>query len=141
MTKRTPTDWNAPAMQGRIRKRYRAERRFKFFGMAAVVLSAAFLAFLLVTMVSQGWRGFTRTDVALTIDFKAAGMMMDREAFGTPGYFRLSYALGDDDLVEGISRLQRLFSLVATRECRDARRAAAALDPLARTPPGRDHRR
>jgi aspartate/methionine/tyrosine aminotransferase len=30
------------------------------------------------------------------------------EAFGTPGYFRLSYALGDDDLVEGITRLQKL---------------------------------
>jgi aspartate aminotransferase len=27
------------------------------------------------------------------------------EAFGTPGYFRLSYALGDDDLVKGVSRL------------------------------------
>jgi aspartate/methionine/tyrosine aminotransferase len=27
------------------------------------------------------------------------------EAFGTPGYFRLSYALGDDDLVEGLERL------------------------------------
>ena len=32
------------------------------------------------------------------------------EAFGAPGYFRLSYALGDDDLVEGVSRLQRLFA-------------------------------
>ncbi len=31
------------------------------------------------------------------------------EAFGTPGYFRLSYALGDDDLVEGVSRLAKLF--------------------------------
>ena len=30
------------------------------------------------------------------------------EAFGAPGYFRLSYALGDDDLVEGITRLQKL---------------------------------
>jgi len=30
------------------------------------------------------------------------------EAFGTPGYIRLSYALGDDDLVEGISRVQDL---------------------------------
>jgi aspartate/methionine/tyrosine aminotransferase len=27
------------------------------------------------------------------------------EAFGTPGYFRLSYALGDDDLVKGVSRM------------------------------------
>ncbi|HXW35536.1 MAG TPA: pyridoxal phosphate-dependent aminotransferase [Acidimicrobiales bacterium] len=30
------------------------------------------------------------------------------EAFGAPGYLRLSYALADDDLVEGVSRLQRL---------------------------------
>ena len=27
------------------------------------------------------------------------------EAFGTPGYFRLSYALGDDDIAEGLDRL------------------------------------
>ena len=27
------------------------------------------------------------------------------EAFGTPGYARFSFALGDDDLVEGITRL------------------------------------
>src|SRR4051794_32094128 len=32
------------------------------------------------------------------------------EAFGTPGYVRMSYALGDDDLVEGVGRLQRLLS-------------------------------
>jgi len=32
------------------------------------------------------------------------------EAFGTPGYLRLSYALSDSDLVEGITRLQKLFS-------------------------------
>jgi aspartate aminotransferase len=32
------------------------------------------------------------------------------EAFGSPGYLRLSYALGDDDIVEGITRLQKLFA-------------------------------
>jgi aspartate/methionine/tyrosine aminotransferase len=30
------------------------------------------------------------------------------EAFGMAGYFRLSYALGDEDLVEGIERLAAL---------------------------------
>jgi aspartate aminotransferase len=30
------------------------------------------------------------------------------EAFGTPGYLRLSYALGDDDLAEGIARIAKL---------------------------------
>ncbi|MGJ3560614.1 aminotransferase class I/II-fold pyridoxal phosphate-dependent enzyme [Streptomyces sp. INA 01156] len=32
------------------------------------------------------------------------------EAFGTPGYLRLSYALGDEDLVEGVSRIQKLLA-------------------------------
>ncbi len=32
------------------------------------------------------------------------------EAFGAPGYGRFSYALGDDDLVEGINRVARLLS-------------------------------
>jgi aspartate aminotransferase len=30
------------------------------------------------------------------------------EAFGTPGYVRMSYALGDDDLVEGVRRIAAL---------------------------------
>jgi aspartate aminotransferase len=32
------------------------------------------------------------------------------EAFGTPGYLRFSYALGDDDLTEGITRIHRLLT-------------------------------
>jgi aspartate aminotransferase len=32
------------------------------------------------------------------------------EAFGPSGYVRLSYALGDAQLLEGIQRLQKLFS-------------------------------
>ena len=30
------------------------------------------------------------------------------EAFGTPGYLRLSYALGDADLAEGVGRIAKL---------------------------------
>jgi aspartate aminotransferase len=45
-----------------------------------------------------------------------AGVILDEvevavvpgEAFGTPGYLRLSYALGDDDLAEGIARIGKL---------------------------------
>ncbi|OYV64115.1 MAG: aspartate aminotransferase [Actinobacteria bacterium 21-64-8] len=33
------------------------------------------------------------------------------EAFGTPGFFRLSYALGDDDLVEGLERFAKFASV------------------------------
>lgn len=41
---------------------------------------------------------------------KAEVAVVPGEAFGSPGYLRLSYALGDDDLVEGVTRLQKLFS-------------------------------
>jgi aspartate/methionine/tyrosine aminotransferase len=32
------------------------------------------------------------------------------EAFGPSGYLRFAYALGDDELLEGIQRLQKLFA-------------------------------
>ena len=32
------------------------------------------------------------------------------EAFGTPGYLRLSHALGDADITEGVTRMQKLLS-------------------------------
>ncbi len=50
------------------------------------------------------------TDLAEMILEKAEVAVVPGEAFGSPGYFRLSYALGDDDLVEGITRLQKLLA-------------------------------
>jgi phosphate transport system permease protein len=56
---RQPTDWTTLEMRKRIARRYAAERRFKWIGFAAVALSAAFLAFLLITMMAQGISGLT----------------------------------------------------------------------------------
>ncbi len=36
--------------------------------------------------------------------------MVPGEAFGTPGYFRLSYALGDADLEKGVTRMAELLA-------------------------------
>jgi phosphate transport system permease protein len=82
---RRPTDWRTPAMQGRIRKRYAAERRFRFLGLAAVVMSAAFLAFLLVTMVGSGVGGFVRTDVRLPMDLRALNLPVTRAQLSGKG--------------------------------------------------------
>jgi aspartate aminotransferase len=49
-------------------------------------------------------------DLAEYILEQAEVAVVPGEAFGTPGYLRLSYALGDDDLIEGITRLQKLFA-------------------------------
>ena len=35
---------------------------------------------------------------------------MPGEAFAAPGYARLSFALGDDDLAEGIDRIGQLLA-------------------------------
>ena len=69
---RAPTDWTTAASSRRVRARYAAERRFRLMGLGAVVLSVAFLAFLLVTMLSQGLSGFAETRVRLPIDLRAA---------------------------------------------------------------------
>jgi len=76
-TARQPTDWNAGPMQRRIRARYRAEKRFRFYGLFAVLLSAGFLAFLLVTMVSSGARGFTQTQIALPVNFAGSDIFLE----------------------------------------------------------------
>ena len=52
----------------------------------------------------------TSTELAELILDKAEVAVVPGEAFGSPGYLRFSYALGDDDLVEGITRVQKLFA-------------------------------
>ncbi|TQK72850.1 pyridoxal phosphate-dependent aminotransferase [Nocardioides sp. SLBN-35] len=51
----------------------------------------------------------TSSDLASYILDHADVAVVPGEAFGAPGYLRLSYALGDDALHEGITRIQKLF--------------------------------
>ena len=50
----------------------------------------------------------TSAELATLILEEAEVAVVPGEAFGPSGYLRLSYALGDSDLVEGASRLQKL---------------------------------
>ncbi|HOF64029.1 MAG TPA: pyridoxal phosphate-dependent aminotransferase [Dermatophilaceae bacterium] len=56
----------------------------------------------------RGARPLTSADLAALILDEVEVAVVPGEAFGPSGYLRLSYALGDDDLVEGVSRIQRL---------------------------------
>jgi aspartate/methionine/tyrosine aminotransferase len=55
-------------------------------------------------------RPATSAELAEICISEAKVAVVPGEAFGAPGYFRMSYALGDDDLVEGVSRLAALFA-------------------------------
>jgi phosphate transport system permease protein len=74
---RQPTNWDSEAMQRRIKGRYAAERRFKLLGLGAVLLSAGFLAFLLITMAANGLGGFMQTKIALPINIASAPTIID----------------------------------------------------------------
>ncbi|WP_326610860.1 pyridoxal phosphate-dependent aminotransferase [Streptomyces scopuliridis] len=58
----------------------------------------------------RGKRPRTSVELAALILDEAEVAVVPGEAFGTPGYLRLSYALGDEDLAEGIGRIQKLLS-------------------------------
>ena len=58
----------------------------------------------------RGSRPATSVELAEICINEAKVAVVPGEAFGAPGYFRMSYALGDDDLVEGVSRLASLFA-------------------------------
>jgi aspartate aminotransferase len=58
----------------------------------------------------RGKRPATSVELAELILEEAEVAVVPGEAFGTPGYLRMSYALGDEDLVEGVSRMQKLLA-------------------------------
>lgn len=57
-----------------------------------------------------GSRPETSAELATLILEEAEVAVVPGEAFGPSGFLRLSYALGDDDLAEGVSRLQKFLS-------------------------------
>ena len=57
----------------------------------------------------RGSKAANSTELAGILLEHASVAVVPGEAFGTPGYFRLSYALGDDDLVAGVTRIAELF--------------------------------
>jgi aspartate/methionine/tyrosine aminotransferase len=83
-------------------------------GVTCVQPRGAFYAFPSVQgLLGRELRGRTpqtSLDLAAVALEEAEVAVVPGEAFGAPGYFRLSYALGDDDLAEGVGRLQKLFA-------------------------------
>lgn len=53
----------------KLRKRYRAETRFKRLGLSAIVLSLSFVFFLFYTIISDGYSAFTQTFVEIEVSF------------------------------------------------------------------------
>ena len=85
----------------------------KIEGVTVPVPQGAFYVYPDVSgLLGREWGGVTPTTSLELADLmleQAEVAAVPGEAFGPSGYLRLSYALGDDPLLEGIQRLQRLF--------------------------------
>jgi len=86
----------------------------KIDGMLTPTPQGAFYVYPDVTgLFGRQIRGRTFSTSLELADFvleEAEVALVPGEAFGPSGFFRLSYALSDDQLIEGIQRLQKLFS-------------------------------
>jgi len=58
----------------------------------------------------RGQTSHTSAQLAEVVLDQAGVAVVPGEAFGTPGFFRLSYAMGDEDLLEGLNRLSSLLA-------------------------------
>ncbi|MBC7906020.1 MAG: DUF3333 domain-containing protein, partial [Rhodospirillaceae bacterium] len=89
-TSATPTQTVAT----RLKRRYAAERRFQFMGMAAIAVALGFLALLLVSIVSKGFTAFVQTQVQIEVSFDASTLGLqpgaDRDAISAADYHGLA---------------------------------------------------
>jgi len=61
----------APRRDINIKRRYRAEKRFRFYGLAAIIFGLAFLLILLYSVFSQGIGAFRQTTITVPIAWDA----------------------------------------------------------------------
>ncbi len=96
------------------RRRVMVEMLRAIDGVVCPTPKGAFYAYPSVAgVLGKTYRGTTPTtsaELAALILEEVEVAVVPGEAFGPSGFLRLSYALGDDDLVEGVGRIQSLLA-------------------------------
>ncbi len=103
MSEQTPSmsaPTRTPTFEKRLKRRYAAERRFRWLGMSAIGFSVLVLAFLLVSMTINGFGGFQRVEMNVPIDFADAGIAADPMTMAQPGAVQALEAQGLPAVVE-----------------------------------------
>ena len=103
-----------------LRKRYRAEARFKLYGIAAIVAALGMLAFLLGSIVMTGSSAFTQTEIALDVTLDRAQIdpngTLDPEVLAKGNYRKIvrDAIRAQFPDVSGRRDLRELYRLVST---------------------------
>lgn len=79
------------ADSARLARRYARDRRFRFYGLGALAITAAFLAMLLFNIVATGWPALWQHSLRLAVDAKPDALGLtpasDPRAIRTADYF------------------------------------------------------
>ena len=67
-----------------LRRRYKAETRFKWLGITAIAIALTFLAFLFISIILNGYTAFKQTFIEMEID-------LDKSYFTDPDLYQADY--------------------------------------------------
>jgi phosphate transport system permease protein len=111
-----------------VRKRYAAERRFRFYGAAALTLTALFLAVLLVDVIIKGIPAFHETSVEIDVKVDPADVDPARLAGGNYDKMIKEAFRAEFPQVTGRAEKKALTALLSTGGA-DALRSMVIADP------------
>lgn len=117
-----------------LKRRYRAEIRFRIYGLGAVVLGIAFVVFLFYSIISKGYTSFRQSYVQIEVNYDPA--VIDPDGTRLPGTLaQADYAAlvraslkSVFPAVEGRTNLRQLYALVSSDAAYDLQERVLA-DP------------
>jgi phosphate transport system permease protein len=106
------------SVRARLGKRYRAERRFRWYCRLAVAFAVGFLVLLFADIIRKGWPAFLQTEIAFEITFDPAVIdpagTRDPRQLALADYARLwREPLRETFSVEDRAERRRLYGLVS----------------------------
>jgi phosphate transport system permease protein len=114
-----PTFATRAEVAKRLRQRHAAERRFRAYGIAALLFGLTFLVVLFTSIIGKGWTAFLQTSVHLSVYFDPAEINPSGNPADQDELFRADYAK--------IARDALFKTLGINQDDKQARRAAGAL--------------
>jgi phosphate transport system permease protein len=85
-----PVQTTVEKMQRSLKRRYAAERRFRLYGVASILLALVFMLLLFTGIFSKGWSAFQQTQIRLAIDL--AGTDFPASVEDVEGFYAVDYA-------------------------------------------------
>jgi phosphate transport system permease protein len=97
-----------------LARRYRKERRFRLFGLGAVIASVSFLGILFISIGANGWTAFQQTEILLDIHFDKTVFEVDNLSSANYGVLVKSSMRSMFPEVQGRKDKRNLYKIVSS---------------------------